>query len=100
MVNLTLDDTVARTHAVLAADTGTEILALDEKSGNCFSFAGSGRLIWDCTKDPIRVRDICSLLRQQYQVDEATCAAETLAFINTLVAEKLLLVAPPKQKAE
>ena len=94
MVNVTLDDTVARTHVVLAADTGTEILAIDEQSGNCFSFAGSGRLIWDCTKEPIRVRDICSRLRQHYEVDEATCAAETLAYINTLVAEKLLRVAP------
>jgi hypothetical protein len=93
MADVTLDDTVLRTGVVLSADTGTEILALDEKFGNCFSFSGSGRLIWQYTKQPVRVRDICIQLRRHYEVDETTCAAETLAYINALVAEKLLRVA-------
>jgi len=98
MTDLTLDDTVVQTEAILSASTGTEILALDEQSGNCFSLSGSGRLIWECAKQPVRVRDICSRLRQHYKVDEATCTAETLAYVNTLVAEKLLLVAPTGTK--
>jgi hypothetical protein len=93
MADVTLDDTVVQTDAILSADTGTEILALDEKYGNCFSFSGSGRLIWQCTKQPIRVRDICVRLRTHYKIDEKTCAAETLAYINALVAEQLLRVA-------
>jgi hypothetical protein len=96
MAGVTLDDTVMRTGVILSADTGTEILALDEQSSNCFSFSGSGRMIWECTKQPVRVRDICVRLRQHYKVDEATCIVETLGYINALVAEKLLRLASPE----
>ena len=96
MADVTLDDVVVQNEVVLSADTGMEILALDEKSSNCFSFSGSGRLIWECTKQPIRVRDICSRLRQHYKVDEATCIVETLNYVNALVAEKLLRLASAK----
>jgi hypothetical protein len=98
MSDVTLDDIVVRIEAILSADTGAEVLALDEQSGNCFSLAGSGRLIWEYAKQPVRVRDICSQLQDHYKVDEATCTAETLAYIKTLVAEKLMLVAPTETK--
>ena len=94
MPDVSLDETVVRIQAVLSADTGTEMLALDEQSGSCFSLSGSGRLIWEYAKQPVCVRDICSRLREHYKVDEATCAVETLAYVNTLVAEKLLRVVP------
>lgn len=92
MSALTLEDTVVRAAPVLAADTGTEILAMDERSGNCFSMSGSGRLIWEYAKAPIRVADICTRLRCHYTVDEATCTSQTLAYIDTLIAENLLKV--------
>lgn len=98
MTDVTLEDTVVQIEAILSASTGTEILALDEQSGNCFSLSGSGKLIWESTKQPVRVRDICSRLGQHYKVDEATCAVETLAYVNTLVAEKLLRVIPTETK--
>jgi hypothetical protein len=98
MADVTLDDTVVQIEAILSASTGTEILALDEQSGNCFSLSGSGRLIWESAKQPVHVRDICSRLRQHYKVDEATCTLETLNYINTLVAEKLLRVVPTETK--
>lgn len=93
MSDVTFDDTIMRTGVILSADTGQEILALDEKSGNCFSLSGSGRLIWELTKLPIRVSEICRRLRQHYKVDEAVCAVETLSYVNLLVAEKLLRIA-------
>jgi hypothetical protein len=98
MPDVALDDTVVQIRVILSADTGTEILALDEQSGNCFSLSGSGRLIWEYAKQPVRVRDICGRLRQQYKVDEATCNSETLAYVNALIAEKLLQVAPTEIK--
>ena len=98
MTDVTLDDTVVQIGGILSASTGTEILALDEQSGNCFSLSGSGKLIWESTKQPVCVRDICSRLREHYKVDEATCAVETLAYVNTLVAEKLLRVIPAETK--
>src|SRR6516164_3145411 len=97
MNEITLDDTVVHTGPVLSADTGTEILALDERSGNCFSFSGSGRIIWECARKPIRVRDICTRLRQRYRVDEVTCISETLAYLNILLSENLVRVDAPKK---
>jgi hypothetical protein len=92
MASVTLEDIVVQTKPVLSANAGTEILAMDEQSGNCFSFSGSGRFIWEYAKEPIRVRNICARLRQHYRVDEATCVPETLAYIDTLIAENLLRV--------
>ena len=98
MTDVTLEDTVVQIGAILSASTGTEILALDEQSGNCFSLSGSGKLIWESTKQPVRVRDICSRLRAHYNVDEVTCTGETLNYINTLIAEKLLRLIPAETK--
>ena len=100
MMDLNLEDTVVQIEAILSASTGTEVLAIDEYSGICFSLSGSGKLIWESTEEPIRVRDICHRLRRRYKVDEAICAAETLAYVNVLVSEKLLRVIPSETKAE
>jgi hypothetical protein len=94
MTEVTLEDTVVQNEAILSASTGTEIVAIDEYSGNCFTMSGSGKLIWEFTKQPLRVRDISSRLQQHYKVDEPTCAAETLGYVETLLTEKLLWVIP------
>ena len=94
MTEVQLTDVVTRARQILSADTGEEILAIDEKTGNCFSVGGSGRLIWECAAEPITVAAICALLRRHYRVDADTCAAETLTFVRQLVAERMLSVEP------
>lgn len=96
MTTVTLDDTVVQNSSILAARAGAEVLAMSEQSGNCFSIAGSGTFIWEAAAQPIRVRDICTRLRRRYKVDEETCSTQTLAYVATLIAEGLLLVAPPE----
>jgi hypothetical protein len=91
---MTLDDTVVRNQDVLAVDTGTEVLAMDEQSGNCFSMSGSGRLIWECSAQPVSVRAICVRLRSHYRVDEHTCITQTLRYVTTLIDEGLMQRAP------
>lgn len=94
MTELALSDVVARTGQILSADTGEEILAIDEASGSCFAISGSGRLIWECTAEPISVATICERLGQRYRIDAATCARETLAFVGQLLTERLLQLEP------
>ncbi|HEX3920145.1 MAG TPA: PqqD family protein [Caulobacteraceae bacterium] len=85
-----LDDVVVQSRQVLAAATDDEVLAMDEASGNCFSLGGSGREIWLAAKAPISVRELCAALRRRYRVAEADCAAQTLAYVDELIAEGLL----------
>ena len=92
MTDIQLTDVVTRAGRILSADTGAEVLAIDELTGNCFSLSGSGRLIWECAAEPITVDAICAQLRRRYRVDPATCAAETLAFVGRLAAEQMLSV--------
>jgi Coenzyme PQQ synthesis protein D (PqqD) len=98
MASVTLETIVVQTKPILSAKAGNEILAMDEQSGMCFSFSGSGRFIWEYAKEPIRVRDICARLREHYRVDEPTCVSETLVYIDTLIAENLLRVDPTEAR--
>ena len=97
MKAVTLEDRVVQKKTILSAGTATGVLALDGHSGNCFSMAGSGRLIWTEAAEPIRVRDLCARLRKRYRVEEQVCTTQTLAYVNALVAEGLLLVHPDTQ---
>lgn len=97
MTRITLDTVVAQVGRVFHTDCGPEILGMDVEAGIYFSLEGSGREIWKAAQTPVRVSDVCTRLRAIYSVDEATCAAQVMSFIDDLVNRKLLVILDPER---
>ncbi|WP_372025266.1 PqqD family protein [Tistrella mobilis] len=94
MARVTLDHVVVQKPDILSARAEREILAMDEETGNCFAMGGSGAVIWEAAETPVRIRDICTHLQRRYRIDEASCTSQTLAYVDDLVAEGMLLIVP------
>ncbi len=77
------------------ARIGNELVMLDVEQGAYFGMDAVGTVIWEKLAAPVRVEDLCTALRQEYDVDADTCRREVLAFLETLRRHGLLELHPP-----
>jgi hypothetical protein len=66
-----------------------ELLAIDSQAGYCYSLNETAGLVWDLLATPVSIEAICSQLRRQYAVDEATCLHEVTILIKALHGAEL-----------
>jgi hypothetical protein len=50
-----------------------------------------GADIWQRLAQPLRVADLCAQLVQEYEVEEAECAADVLAMLNDMATDGLIV---------
>ena len=65
-------------------DLAGEKVMIDFESGKYFMIKGSGNDIWDLIQSPITVDEIIKKLLEIYEVNEATCEASVLSFLENL----------------
>ncbi len=86
------DSIVIRTAEVLFSRLDDEMLAIDAQAGYCYSLNETAGRVWDLISYPASVREICSQLCQDYNVDENTCLNELLTLLQGLLATGLIQV--------
>jgi len=92
---LTVDSIVRRQAEVLSTQTADETLAMDIASGACFAFNGPSARIWALIETPIGIRQLVRMLVEEYEIDEADCLDQTLAYLEKLLAEGVVAIADP-----
>lgn len=80
---------VRRSHPLGAAIGDTQVL-LDVEQGVYFGLNEVGSRIWQRLEHPVRVRELCALLKAEYDGEEARIDAEVLAFLAQLEAQNLI----------
>jgi hypothetical protein len=89
---LTLSSIVVRGSEQLSGNVDGEAVLLHVEAGRYFNLNALGTHIWEQIALPIRVSELIAQLQVRYAVDQPTCAAEVLAFLQRLQGARLLSV--------
>ena len=92
MKNISLLSKVQQAPGVLFNQVDDDLVMMDIKSGNYFGINPVGAEIWNKMQGPISVQEIINQLLAEYDIDEATCRSETLAFIQQTLERGFLKV--------
>ena len=76
----------------LAADLGDRAVVLGVEQGRYFGLDKVAARIWELLQAPILVSGIRDTILHEYDVDEATCETDVLAFLASLEAQGMIEV--------
>lgn len=88
-MTITGDAMVSQTGKVLSTEIDGEIVLVGLESGNYFGLDVVGSAIWKRIEQPCRVDDLCRKLAEDFEGDPAVIAADTRAFLDTLIERDL-----------
>jgi hypothetical protein len=91
---LSLDSTIARSNAPLAAKLKDDTVLMSLERGNYYCVSDTAEDIWEKLASPTRIGDLCAMLAREYGADEGQVIAETMPFLNQLAAEGLIEIQP------
>lgn len=90
-MSITLDSIVLRKdNGLMGGEMGDETVLMDMNTGDYLGLNSVGSSIWKILVSPTKVADICSQLQNEYEIDDATCQAETLKYLEVLATENML----------
>ena len=81
---LNANTSVKRAKEIIFQQFDDELLAVDAQGSICYSLNESAGRIWDLLERPTAVGAICTQLRAEYDVDDATCLREVSAVLQEL----------------
>ncbi len=87
------DTIVAQAIGLVAAEMDGERVMLNIEKGKYFALNGIGGRIWDLIESPHTVREVVTLLINEYEVEEKTCQHDVLVFLNKLYDQGLVAIA-------
>ena len=89
---LDLQCVVHRDPEILAAEADKDLVMVSITNGFYYAVSDVAREIWEAIERPRKVSDLIDDLAKSYNIDPATCQAETLSFLEDLRSEGLLKV--------
>jgi hypothetical protein len=92
MPTINCEDTVSLSKQSVWCDLNGEVAILQISSGVYFGLEGAGGCIWQFLQEPRTVSQIIDHLVLSFEVSKDVCEQLTLAFLEELVANQLILV--------
>ena len=89
---ISLQSTIIRTQNQISSDLAGEAVILDLKLGTYYGLNSIGARIWWLIQEPTTVKDICSILSEEYEVDSERCETDVLSLLEQLEANHLIQV--------
>ncbi len=93
LVTIDPQSTLSRNPAILFNDFDDGIMMMDIDSGHYFDVDSIGGRIWSLLDQPRSLEQICTVLAEEYDVDPATCQAQTAQFAGELADKGLITIA-------
>jgi hypothetical protein len=70
-----------------------ELIMMDIEQGKYFSLNPVATRIWDLLEKSMDMNELCNLLREEYDVDEALCRLDVGEHLNEMVKLGLVVIA-------
>lgn len=77
---------------LLSSQVGDELVMLDTKTGDYLGLNTVAGDIWGLLENPITFGELCNQLMESYEVDEATCIADTTELLDSMIKKNLVVV--------
>jgi hypothetical protein len=87
-----MDVRYVRSKQIVESKIADEVVMLDMDSGFYFGLNSVASDIWTMLENPISVGEIVVSLLAQYEVDQATCNAETKEIIEEMLKHRLVQI--------
>lgn len=87
-----LTDKLVRQEDVLASIVEGELVMMNIQSDSFYGANAVGTRIWELLEQPLTVAQLCSLLQEEFDVDDQTCQQDVLPFIQKIIDEKLVRI--------
>ncbi|GGA61982.1 PqqD family peptide modification chaperone [Sphingomonas psychrolutea] len=87
---LSSEQRVMRKHDTIESGLDDAIFVLDTATGNCFSFSGPSKTLWELLSAPTTADEAALRLFAVYEIDQLECRAEVLAHFCNLQDEGLI----------
>lgn len=84
------DTTVVATSEQVSSDLAGESVILNLKTGMYFGLNEVGASIWNLLQQPRSVKDICTQILEEYEVESEQCERDVLTLLNELVESELI----------
>jgi len=75
---------------MIAADMDGDLVMLSIERGAYYGIAGVGTRAWELLERPQTVDELCTAICAEYEVDEATCRADLVGFVDDLLEKGLV----------
>lgn len=74
----------------LVNEVDGQVFMMSLERGKYFALSGTAAAIWSCLQQPTTPENIVADLRSRYDVDEETCMAQVMAFLESLAANGIV----------
>lgn len=89
---ITPDSIVTWSEEPVATEVDREVVLMNLARGRCYGLGEPGSDIWRRLREPIRVRDLCAALREEYDADAGLLASDVLSLLESMRDEGLVRI--------
>lgn len=89
-MTLQMSHMIMRSEQHLSCDLDSQLTILDLKSSSYFGLNSVGTFVWEELDRPKSIQALKCALLENFDVDEQTCEAELLQFLNALLEVELI----------
>ena len=89
---ISLDNIVTQKKGLDATGMDGEIVMMDIDRGKYYSFNEVGSSIWNIIKKPLMVKEIITILLDEFEVDEKTCEISVIDFLSRIYNDELICI--------
>jgi PqqD family protein of HPr-rel-A system len=86
------NNTIRRKETYVDTELDDEIILMHVSSGQIFGMDEAAREIWKLLVEPITFAKLIETLLQQFEIDQATCEKDVLAFLAELENRGLIKI--------
>lgn len=81
---------VVATPEQVSSDLAGESVILNLKTGMYFGLNEVGASVWNLLQEPCAVKDICTQILEEYEVEPEQCERDILALLTEMVESELI----------
>ena len=81
---------LVRSEEPLTAVVDGETAMFSPREGAYFGLDAVGSRVWELLQEPRTIDDVCTILREEYEVDAETCRTDVVALVEQLRKAKLV----------
>ncbi|MFT5619313.1 MAG: hypothetical protein ACI85I_002556 [Arenicella sp.] len=89
---LSLEQKVQKNPEQLASELDGEVVLLSIENGRYYKIDDIGSEVWNRIEEPIKIKQICQDLLNDFDVAKEDCQKDVLAFLEKLKEDNLILV--------
>ena len=88
--SIAADAVFTRRRDLVASEIDGETVMMSIENSKYYGIDAIGSRIWQLLAQPHSANSICEIMRREYEVPEADCLRDVLAFMNRLRQERLI----------